>query len=309
MEINISSKLLENLIGKVDRFGLAKLIKTGKILEGKVLSVKGDTLIVNFGKVPVLAKTQVRLQEGDYIRAVIKDVKNNTLILKLIDREKEVIEKDLEKEIIKNFPTTDKEIVKTAKSFIKQNIPINKKNITELKFIIDKEDELKKSLEELHSIKDDKTKTEIKDKIKATLRDLSQGYLIEKKDSYELIFIFPYINDKKELLFQKLMVRYRKNKKQGDKEEEKVEFSLNLSKLGPVKIDMNFRKNMVDTKFATTKEEVNNFIASHIEDLKEGFDRIKLILSNVHFSILKKEKIKEIDKIEGKIIKGIDIKI
>ncbi len=308
MDINISSKLLENIIGKIDRFGLAKLIKTGQVLRGRVLAVKGNALIVDFGKGAVAAKTNVPLKKGDLIKVVIKDVKGDTLILKLLDKKEGIVEKDIEKEIIKNFPKMNKEEAKIAKSFIKHNIPINKKNIESLRDIIEKEEKLKGLLEELSQKKEEGSLKTTRDKIKTILRELSEGYLIEKREDNEFIFVFPYINEKMELTFQKIRLKYKKNKgkKVSEEEHKYIEFSLNMSKIGPIKVAMNFDKKKIDAEIATTKENINKYIEENIDLLKKGLEKIGLTLRGIDFGIL---DIKQTDPGYKKIIKGIDIKI
>ncbi len=309
MDINISSKLLENIIGKVDRFGLAKLIKTGQILTGRVLAAKEGALIVDFGKGPVMAKTHIPLKKGDLIKVVIKEIKRDTLILKLLEREEGIIEKDIEKEIIKNFPKISKEEVKLAKSLIKHNIPINKKNIDTLREVVDREGKLKELLEKLPNIKEESERKVAREKAKAILKGLSEGYLIERKEESEFIFIFPYINEKIELTFQKVRLKYKKNKGKKDNsenDEKYIEFSLNMSKIGPIKISMKFEKNHVDTDISTTKKDLNKYIERNITLLKEGFEKINLILRSISFNVLDIKKDVESYK---KIIKGIDIKI
>ncbi len=308
MDINISSKLLENIIGKIDRFGLAKLIKTGQVLRGRVLAVKGETLIVDFGKGPVAAKTNVPLKKGDFIKVVIKDVKGDTLILKLLDKKEGIMEKDIEGEIIKNFPKMNKEEAKIAKSFIKHNIPINKKNIDTLREVVNREEELKELLEKLPNIKEEGERKAAREKTKAILKGLSEGYLIERKEESEFIFIFPYINEKMDLVFQRIRLKYKKNKeKKLDEEEHKyIEFSLNMSKIGPIKIAMDFDKKRVDAKISTTKKDINKYIEENIDLLKEGLEKIGLILREIDFGILDINQDKSGYK---KIIKGIDIKI
>ncbi len=311
MEINISSKLLENIIGKIDTFGLAKLIKTGQTLEGRVLSIKGDTLIVDFGKGPVVAKTQLKLQKGDLIRVVVKDIKDDTLILRLIERREGIVEKNIEREIANQFPHLTKEEVETVKSFIKHNIPLTQKNIENVREIIEKEKVFKELLEKLSVEKNEEIKTSLRQKLKDILKDLSRGYLIEKKEGYELTFIFPYINEKRELIFQRIVIKYKKKKgsKKSYGKEEKIRFSLSLSKLGPLKVDMSFEGKNIDTHIFTSSQKINSYIDQNIEDLKEGLFHIGFLLRKISFDLLKMEDMEDIDRDYKKIVKGIDIKI
>ncbi len=307
MDINISTKVLENIIGKLDRFGIARLIKTGQVLEGRVIDVKKDALIVNFGKGPVLAKSQVALKRGDFIKAVIKDIKGDILILKLIEKREGVIKKNVESEILKNFPEVEEKEIKIIKSIIKHNIPVNKNSVKDIKFIVKGEEELKKVLSELSHAKDKTEKEVIKERVKSLIRDLSGGYLIERRDDYELILIFPYINEKMELLFQKIRLRYKKKREQDQGKGDKIEFSLNMSKIGPIKVDLSIYKKTIDATIFTSGEDVKEFVKKNIGRLRSSLEDIDFLLRNVIYKIL--DKSNKVDSSYKKIIKGIDIKI
>ncbi len=307
MDINISTKVLENIIGKLDRFGIARLIKTGQVLEGRVIDVKKDTLIVDFGKGPVLAKSHVPLKRGDFIKAVIKDVKGDILILKLIEKKEGVIKKDVEKEILKNFPGVEEKEIKVIKSIIKHNIPVNKNSVKDIKLIVKGEEELKKVLSELSHAKDKTEREVIKERVRSLIRDLSGGYLIERRDDYELILIFPYINEEMELFFQRIRLRYKKKREQDQEKKDKIEFSLNMSKIGPIKVDLSINKKVIDATIFTSGEDIKEFVEKNIERLRSSLKDIDFLLRNVVYKIL--DKSNKIDNSYKKIVKGIDIKI
>jgi len=306
MNINISAKLLENIVGKVDKFGLARILKTGQTLNGKVIDVKGNSLIIDFGKGPVLAKTKVKLQRGDIIRAIIKEVQKDTLILKLIEK-KESNPLNQPNQSIKT-ENKEKHIPGSLQS---QAIIMDKKNIEELRYIINKEETLKNLLKKDVETEDKALQKALKIEIKKILQELSRGFLIERKDIYELIFVFPYINEDKELLFQKIIAKFnKKRKKEENKDKKSITFSLNMSKIGPIKIDMDFINKNIYGKIYTRDEEINEYINKHINILEKKLKNINFTLKKMDLGILDKSEIlREFNNAYKKILMGIDIKI
>ncbi|WP_245684753.1 hypothetical protein [Orenia metallireducens] len=63
-----------------------RMLKTGDIIEGTVLEVKVESVVIKFDRRTIEAKCKAELQEGEKIKVKIKGWYNGKLLLKVLNK-------------------------------------------------------------------------------------------------------------------------------------------------------------------------------------------------------------------------------
>jgi hypothetical protein len=116
-------------------------VSANQTLDGQVVSVEGDTVIVSIGqqRVPAQANPGTTLRPGEAIRLFVRDVDPDQVIMQIVARGasmqtmRSLTTEDLRAELTSLGVTPDDQAVEVARALINRGLPVTAQNVLEVR--------------------------------------------------------------------------------------------------------------------------------------------------------------------------------